>query len=89
VPLASSKKRREDEPTALATRSRCGVMGCFAHLGEVAALEIALEGDPVAPGLLEGQAEDLLELVGVVALAALVAPQPRDHLPGRWARRAT
>ena len=55
----------------------------FPHLGEVALLEVALEGDPVLPRALERDAEHVLELVRVVALAALVAPRPRDHVLGR------
>ena len=43
----------------------------LADLGEVAPLEVALEGDPVLPRLLQREAEHLLELVGIVALARL------------------
>ena len=50
---------------------------------EIAPLEFALEGDPFLPGLLERDAEHLLELVGVVALAAFVAPDPGDDFLGR------
>ena len=51
-----------------------------AHRVEVAPLEPALERDPVLPGLLQRKPEHALELVGIVALAAFVAPVPGDHL---------
>ena len=55
----------------------------LANFGEIAALELVLEGDPVLPGPLERDAEHLLELIGVVAAAALVTTQPGDDLLGR------
>src|SRR5262249_48746675 len=50
------------------------------HLLEVLSLELTLEGYPVLPGLLDGETEHLLELVGPVAPASLVAPIPFDDL---------
>src|SRR6185312_9110271 len=44
----------------------------FPNLGQVRLLEFVLEADPVLPRLLERQPEDMLELIGVVALAARV-----------------
>src|SRR6188472_839025 len=52
----------------------------LAYRREVFRLELALERYPVLPGALERQAEDLLELIGVVALAALVAADPFERL---------
>ena len=52
----------------------------LAHLGQVLPLELVLEHDPLLPRLFQRQAEHVLELVGVVALAVLVAPDPVDDL---------
>jgi len=54
--------------------------GLLANLGEVALLEFVLELDPLAPSPVETQAEDVLELIGVVGVAPLVALQPGNHL---------
>ena len=47
---------------------------------QVGVLPGLFPGDPVLPGLVQRLAEDMFELVGVIGLAALVAPQPRDQL---------
>ena len=52
----------------------------LAHLGKVALLELLLERDPLVPGTFERQAEDMLELVGIVTPAAGIAAQPGHHL---------
>jgi hypothetical protein len=59
-----------------------GGQGVPAQGGQVLGLPLAFPGDPLAPGILEGKPEDVLELGAVGALAARVPLDPLDDLLG-------